>query len=152
VGLLIGAENTFIRPSNHQFAGPLTVERRSASHSRSLHVTPIMQRPQAKQAIVKSTAQSAHSSRQMSIVDSKNHYGSVDQNLNGIPDSQRSYRNNSISSLLKTSVANNSANNHIRILHFLLTVYGYVVCLHRSAFQETQCNPRQHGCHGNFGS
>ena len=107
----VGAENTFIRPSNHQFAGPLTVERRSASHSRSLHVTPIMQRPQAKQAIVKRTSQSAHSSRQMSIVDSKNHYGSVDQNLNGIPDSQRSYRNNSISSLLKTSVTNNSANN-----------------------------------------
>lgn len=109
----VGAENTFNEPlkDDHKFAGPLPVEKRSTSHSLSLHVTPVMQRPQAKQAIVKSTSQSAHSSRQISIVNSKNHYGSVDQNLNGIPNSQKSAANNSISNLLKTSVANNSANN-----------------------------------------
>ncbi|XP_052099872.1 regulator of G-protein signaling 12-like isoform X2 [Mytilus californianus] len=109
----VGAENTVTHSSKdlHQFAGPLPVERRSASQSRSLHVTPVMQRPQAKQAIVKSTTQSAHSSRQMAFMGSKNHYGSVDQNLNGITNAQKSYANNSISSLLKTSVANTSANN-----------------------------------------
>lgn len=114
----VGAENTSSRNSvdAHQFAGPLTVERRSVSQTRASHVTPLTQLSQTKQTLIKSASQSSNFTHQATAMGPKRHYGSVDQNLNinGVSNpssAKKSFASNSISSLLKTSVANSSANN-----------------------------------------
>ncbi|XP_033757456.1 LOW QUALITY PROTEIN: regulator of G-protein signaling loco-like [Pecten maximus] len=104
----VGAENTYAALTNHstpQLAGAMSVDRHSTVAS--VHATPAFNF-QAKQAIVKSTTQSAREPRQRPVGSRHNNHSRHTKDHTHF---NTSLAGASISAIMKTSVTNTTANN-----------------------------------------
>ncbi|XP_060064951.1 regulator of G-protein signaling loco-like isoform X2 [Ylistrum balloti] len=104
----VGAENTYAALTNHstpQLAGPFSVDKHSSVAS--VHATPAFSF-QAKQAVVKSTAQSAREPRQRPVGSRHNYHSRQTKDQTHF---NTSLAGASISAIMKTSVTNTTANN-----------------------------------------
>ncbi|XP_021378648.1 regulator of G-protein signaling 12-like isoform X2 [Mizuhopecten yessoensis] len=104
----VGAENTYKAPTNHStplLAGSWSVDKQSTVAS--VHATPAFNF-QAKQAIVKSTAQSAREPRQRPVGSRHNYHSRQPKDHAHF---NTSLAGSSISAIMKTSVTNTTANN-----------------------------------------